>query len=212
MTRSIRLASLALLLFASGCHRADPPPPADAATPTLTEVRADRQDLLFRYQADGGFESVTQIEAIPEAARGAVQVVDLSRSPEARAARDFVQVFDLSKAPYQGRLVPRAALEASLIKAAPPPQAPVIMYSASWCGVCKQARAFLKAQHIAFTEKDIEADPAAGRELQAKLKAAGQAGGGVPVFDVGGQLMSGFDGPRLLKLIQGATTPAEEPR
>jgi mycoredoxin len=37
----------------------------------------------------------------------------------------------------------------------------VIMYSTVWCGYCKRLKVAMKAAGIAFTEVDIEHDPAA---------------------------------------------------
>ena len=76
------------------------------------------------------------------------------------------------------------------------------MYATSWCPVCTKARKFLKQQGIRYTEKDIEKDPSAAAELQAKARKAGVQPGGVPVFDVGGTLVPGFDEPRLRSLLR----------
>ena len=37
----------------------------------------------------------------------------------------------------------------------------LIMYSTVWCGYCKRLKTMLKSSGIAFTEVDIEHDPAA---------------------------------------------------
>ena len=47
--------------------------------------------------------------------------------------------------------------------------------------------------HIPFVEKDIEQEPAAAQELARKAKRAGLKLGGVPVIDVLGNLMMGYD-------------------
>jgi mycoredoxin len=39
--------------------------------------------------------------------------------------------------------------------------APVIMYTTTWCGFCSRLKTALKAEGIPFTEVDIETDPAA---------------------------------------------------
>ena len=39
--------------------------------------------------------------------------------------------------------------------------APVTMYTTSWCGFCFRLKTALKADGIAYTEVDIETDPAA---------------------------------------------------
>jgi glutaredoxin len=56
---------------------------------------------------------------------------------------------------------------------------------------------------FAFVEKDIEKDKKAGREYAEKLKRVGKTSAGVPVFDVGGQILTGFDGATLLRLARG---------
>jgi glutaredoxin len=77
----------------------------------------------------------------------------------------------------------------------------VIVYSAEWCGYCKKAMAWLGKKGIPFVEKDVEKDPGADRELKQKLKAAGMRAGGVPVIDVRGKLVVGFDRGRLQALL-----------
>ena len=68
----------------------------------------------------------------------------------------------------------------------------VIIYGASWCGPCHQAAAYMRQKNIPFVEKDIEKDPGAAKEMQAKLLHAGIRGGSIPVIDVRGKLMVGF--------------------
>ena len=62
----------------------------------------------------------------------------------------------------------------------------VVMYSASWCGVCKKARRYFEENNIAYTEYDIEKD-AKGKADFNRLKARG-----VPVILVGRKRMNGF--------------------
>ena len=62
----------------------------------------------------------------------------------------------------------------------------VIMYSTSWCGYCKQAKAYFRAKNIPFTEYDIEQSASA----RSAFKQMGATG--VPVILVGKQRMNGF--------------------
>ena len=71
----------------------------------------------------------------------------------------------------------------------------VTVYSTQTCGYCKQAKTFLKENGVSFTEKDVNADPEAQREMQ-NMKAQG-----VPVIVVDGEIIMGFDKPRLEKLF-----------
>jgi mycoredoxin len=41
----------------------------------------------------------------------------------------------------------------------------VVVYSATWCRDCREAKRFLQKHQIPFTEIDIEADPGAADEV-----------------------------------------------
>ena len=62
----------------------------------------------------------------------------------------------------------------------------VVMYSASWCTVCRKARKYFRQIGITFTEYDIERS-AKGRREYSKLGARG-----VPVILVGDKRLNGF--------------------
>jgi glutaredoxin len=73
----------------------------------------------------------------------------------------------------------------------------VILYGTPWCGACKAAKQYLASKHVPFAYKDIENDPAAARELQAKAARMGIPTDRVPILDVRGRLLLGFDRARL---------------
>lgn len=64
---------------------------------------------------------------------------------------------------------------------------PVVMYATSWCPYCAKARAYFKANGIAFTEYDVEKSPAAKAEFQ-RLH-----GHVVPLILVGRERIDGFN-------------------
>ncbi len=74
----------------------------------------------------------------------------------------------------------------------------VVMYSASWCGVCKRARGYFRSHHIPFKEYDVETT-AKGRRDYKRLK-----GKGVPLILVGGRRMTGFSPGRFEQLYAAA--------
>ena len=41
----------------------------------------------------------------------------------------------------------------------------VLVYSASWCRDCREAKRFLDSNHIAYTEIDIEETPGAAEQV-----------------------------------------------
>ena len=81
----------------------------------------------------------------------------------------------------------------------------VILYGTPWCGACKAAKQYLAAKHIPYAYKDIESDPAAARELQAKASKMGIPTDRVPILDVRGRLLLGFDRARLDAMLGDAT-------
>lgn len=81
------------------------------------------------------------------------------------------------------------------------PEVSVILYSAEWCGFCKKAGAYLRQRGVAFEERDIERDRAAAAELDRKLSRAQKRGAGIPVLDIGGKLVIGFDRARIDQLL-----------
>jgi len=90
--------------------------------------------------------------------------------------------------------------------AAPPPPAaggpPVVtIYGTSWCGACRQARQYFTTRKIPFADKDIERDADAARELAAKAAKMGIPTDRVPVIDVRGRLLLGFDRARIETLL-----------
>ncbi len=76
--------------------------------------------------------------------------------------------------------------------------AQVTMFTTTWCGYCKRARAYLNKMGIPFVEYDVEHDEFGKREYK-KLN-----GRGVPVILVGNQRMNGFSAPSLEKLLRNA--------
>ena len=62
----------------------------------------------------------------------------------------------------------------------------VVMYSASWCGVCKKAKRYFRQNHIAYSDYDVEKSEKGRRDF------AAMGATGVPVILVGRQRMQGF--------------------
>ena len=81
----------------------------------------------------------------------------------------------------------------------------VIVYGTPWCGACKAAKQYLASKHIPYAYKDIESDPAAARELQAKASKMGIPTDRVPILDVRGRLLLGFDRARLDAMLGEST-------
>lgn len=68
----------------------------------------------------------------------------------------------------------------------------VKIYTTTTCPWCQRAKQFLKAHGVSYEDKDVASDQAALNEMIAK---SGQLG--VPVIDVEGEIIVGFDERRL---------------
>jgi len=70
----------------------------------------------------------------------------------------------------------------------------ITIYSTTWCAFCHTEAQWLDKLGIPYVKKDIEEDKEAYEELMSKSGGAYQ---GVPVTDVAGDLILGFDRPKL---------------
>jgi glutaredoxin 3 len=68
----------------------------------------------------------------------------------------------------------------------------VTVYSADWCAFCHAAKQYLDGKGVSYTEKNIEEDPSYAQESVTK---SGQMG--IPVLDINGQVIVGFDRPKI---------------
>jgi len=73
----------------------------------------------------------------------------------------------------------------------------VKVYSSSTCPWCIRAKQFLKENNIEFQNLDVSVNPEAADEMAAKT---GQMG--VPVLDIDGEIIVGFDKEKI-KLALG---------
>lgn len=83
-------------------------------------------------------------------------------------------------------------------RAVPAARAAVRLYTASWCGYCKRAKAHLRARGVPFEEFDVERSVAVRQEYD-RL-----GGRGVPIILVGQQRMDGFDATTLDAMLARA--------
>ena len=74
--------------------------------------------------------------------------------------------------------------------------AKVVLYATDWCGYCKQTKRFLDQKGIAFKEFDIEKDTEARKAYEAL------GGRGIPLIDVNGTLVRGFDPDEILAALK----------
>jgi len=73
----------------------------------------------------------------------------------------------------------------------------VVVYSTATCPYCVRLKAFLEQQKIPFTEVDVGVDR---NGLEEMMKKSGQMG--VPVTDIEGTIIVGFDQDAIAKALQ----------
>lgn len=69
-------------------------------------------------------------------------------------------------------------------------QKPVVIYTTTWCGVCRTAKQYFAQKGIAYTEYDVE------NSSKGKADYQRMQGKGVPIILVGEQRMNGFSAER----------------
>ncbi len=73
----------------------------------------------------------------------------------------------------------------------------VIIYTTESCPWCKKTKEFFKEHDIKYKEVDVGSDSKAAAEM---VKMSGQMG--VPVIEIDGKIVVGFDEPKLRKLLK----------
>lgn len=76
------------------------------------------------------------------------------------------------------------------------PEKNVVIYTTPSCPYCKLAKALFKENNVAYKEMDVALNEKAAEEMIAK---SGQMG--VPVIEIDGQIVVGFNKPKLLELL-----------
>jgi len=72
----------------------------------------------------------------------------------------------------------------------------VTIYSTPTCVYCNMAKTFFKANGIQYTEHNVASDLEKRKEM---IEKTGQMG--VPVIDAGGEVIVGFDEPKLREIL-----------
>ncbi|HEY3446798.1 MAG TPA: glutaredoxin family protein [Myxococcales bacterium] len=137
-------------------------------------VRAADVEGLYSWTDESGVHYVEDPSQVPEKYRSGSKV-------------DALPVLQTYSGAYSRlKTSNRGVKPAERIEAA---KATAIVYSAEWCGACKDTKAFLKSLGVTVEERDIEKDPKANAEL---VKIAGEDAG-IPVTVIGKKVIGGFD-------------------
>jgi len=72
----------------------------------------------------------------------------------------------------------------------------VLVFTTPTCSWCTRVKAYLRQQHVSFREIDVTKDEKAARDL---VRRTGQMG--VPVVEIDGRPVVGFDKPQIDRLL-----------
>jgi glutaredoxin len=197
--------------------------------PALT-LKDDTANLLLTWVDElGEFRTGMKISDVPAGFRKQVRVV-ISNRTEGTGDQFYVANLETKRGDgtYPVKTMSRAAwdeLGASLrkvrLEAFAPSARPIesaapggsatpgglvaIIYGAEWCGPCHQAEKYLKSKGVKVIDKDIDESAVAQREMREKLKRASMPPtASIPVIDIGGQIIVGFNATALDRAIQAS--------
>lgn len=212
----VLVLSLAGLAGLTGC--ADSSENAESSSAPAPVVRGNAEGFLLTWFDDEGAHIAETREDIPSERRTRVRVDSLDVAPEDRDpshvwlanlndmnANGAYPVESMERDEFDALLDEEAGVEfaeAGEDDGSAAEASNVVVYGASWCNACRSAAAYFRAQNVPFVERDIEAEPGARAEMQAKARAAGLQPSGIPVIDVRGTIVTGFDQGRIARLLR----------
>ncbi len=168
----------------AGAERDRPPPGSDLIS--LEEGRATR--IYYQFVDDRGrVRFVESLELVPEKWRDRVGFVE-SATPPPMSPADMARAMQ----PDLTRLAARMKAD----RRASGPE--VIIYSANWCGACRRAKAYMDRKGVRYEERNVD-QPRFKEELVRK-----SGGRSIPVIEVNGRILKGFNPERLDKLLADA--------
>ncbi len=150
--------------------------------------------VLYQYLDDKGqVRFVDRLDAVPPAWRDRAGRIEFEAplEPGAPAAR---------KRPGKPRRPRRGGQGGADLAVRPvSAAAPVIVYTTSWCGYCRQTLELLEKKGVAYENRDVEQNRRWAREL---VDLTGSTG--VPVVVIEDEVIRGYDPRRLRRLLRRA--------
>jgi glutaredoxin len=183
---------------------ADAVEPAAAAPPPgsdLTSLGPGAETRIYYHFIDdrGSVRFVERLQDVPEAWRDRVGYLELDSAPPLSPG-DAQRVRDERYARANPNRFGRAGVSSGAGSTATDRSgAPsVLLYYADWCGYCKKAKRHLDGKNVEYELLDVDR-PDIKQELVQKT---GQRG--IPVIEVNGRIMKGYNAQRLDQMLDDA--------
>jgi glutaredoxin len=170
----------------------DPSEPSLSRDPSIASLdESEAMQVYYQFVDERGrVRFVPTLAEVPQEWRSRVGFVEMSSPPPGSPA----EAHRLREKRTAHVTVPARATTAGGGRAMAG-QVDVILYGADWCGACRMAKKYMDSKGVDYEERNVD-EPRWAQEMRAK---AGP--GGIPVIDVGGQIMRGFSAERLDQLI-----------
>ena len=177
-------------------------------------VSSNNKSFLLLYKSN----TETGNQALAEFTRAAEKVTDIRvMHADVKTVRDIHPRYSINSAPsllefekdklknvykgvqsaaYYNALFEDAVYIAQAEKSGKPLKR-VTVYSTPTCSWCNTLKSYLRQHKIRFNDVDVSRDPSLAQEL---VKRSGQQG--VPQTDINGQIIVGFDKPKINRLLE----------
>jgi glutaredoxin len=182
--------------FRSHAHNSPPPPALTRITPA--DLEAKKQPAASAKPPEDDLTKSLRMLEEAERDRLAKLKEEDERAQTQRAAASLQRAREEKARDAQRHEAIKRELDAMALATARR-NVNITMYSTSWCGVCKRARAYMQQHQISFTELDVEHDAAASARQHAL-----NPGGGVPTIAIDDQVLIGFSPESLESRIDTA--------
>jgi glutaredoxin len=171
-------------------------PRAAAGALRREEQGPTAERTYYRYIDDtGSLRFVDSFERVPEAFRASAKPMAMGDGSGDNEAPRLTRAE--TRAPRRPFSRPaRRPVEAAPAARRAAASAGVVLYSTSWCGWCRKTMAWLDAHGVEYENRDIEKRPAWREEL---IEKSGSTS--VPVVEIEGELVHGFDPGRMGDLL-----------